>query len=346
MPKSIHLTIPQPCHENWNKMTPDDKGRFCMSCQKSVIDFSNMTDNEIMQVINITHHNICGRFADDQLNRNLQPAYRKTRRNWMYFYQVLLAGLMLGKQAKSQGGAELKPVHPPGVTLAANNSDRIFTGKIALHTNDDKQGKVIDAQTQLPIAGASIIIKDTYKGVATDSEGNYSFKNFAVGRRVKLKISAIGYGTKEITWKAGKDNTIALEPVFQPMDTAVVTVYESSKCKYITAGLVSITSVAITDNYKRKWNEWNSRKAVKIFPNPVPHGQPVNLELSLEHPGTYRMEVYNASGSLLHVQAVQMSAKKQTVHLVSQPDWNAGTYYINISSTFTNKKYAGRFTLL
>ena len=34
--------IPNPCHEDWNKMTPEDKGRHCSVCDKVVIDFTKM----------------------------------------------------------------------------------------------------------------------------------------------------------------------------------------------------------------------------------------------------------------------------------------------------------------
>jgi len=47
MKKQIQLSIPTPCHEDWDKMNPVEKGRFCDSCQKKVIDFSNMSDREI-----------------------------------------------------------------------------------------------------------------------------------------------------------------------------------------------------------------------------------------------------------------------------------------------------------
>ena len=42
--QNIIIRIPEPCHEDWNKMTPDTNGKFCGSCQKSVFDFSNKTD--------------------------------------------------------------------------------------------------------------------------------------------------------------------------------------------------------------------------------------------------------------------------------------------------------------
>jgi hypothetical protein len=47
MSRQIQMTIPQPCDENWGDMTPTEKGRFCASCCKQVIDFTNMSDSQL-----------------------------------------------------------------------------------------------------------------------------------------------------------------------------------------------------------------------------------------------------------------------------------------------------------
>ncbi len=60
--KKITLSIPQPCHEDWNKMSAMDKGRFCASCQKAVIDFTNMSDRELTEFFKRPTGNMCGRF--------------------------------------------------------------------------------------------------------------------------------------------------------------------------------------------------------------------------------------------------------------------------------------------
>jgi len=62
------ITIPEPCHENWDKMTPNENGRFCASCSKTVIDFSKMLPEEIQHFfIQNRNEKICGRFKKSQL---------------------------------------------------------------------------------------------------------------------------------------------------------------------------------------------------------------------------------------------------------------------------------------
>ncbi|MDG5490806.1 energy transducer TonB [Psychroserpens sp. SPM9] len=68
------ISIPKPCHENWSTMTPNDKGRFCQSCSKTVVDFTKMNSDEIQNYIHENKHKrICGHIKQKQLDTvNLQ----------------------------------------------------------------------------------------------------------------------------------------------------------------------------------------------------------------------------------------------------------------------------------
>jgi hypothetical protein len=71
-PADFIVRIPEPCHEDWNQMQPDAKGKFCSSCSKSVFDFSNKTDAEIKTIL-IEHKDqkVCGHFKKTQIDRPL-----------------------------------------------------------------------------------------------------------------------------------------------------------------------------------------------------------------------------------------------------------------------------------
>ena len=70
MRKSITVNIPEPCHEDWNKMSPRDKGRHCSKCSKTVVDFTNQSDEQIFKHLKKSN-NTCGRFKTNQLKREI-----------------------------------------------------------------------------------------------------------------------------------------------------------------------------------------------------------------------------------------------------------------------------------
>jgi hypothetical protein len=51
-------------------MTSSEQGRFCASCRKTVIDFSRMTDTEVVKRLSEVTGSICGRMSDSQLERD------------------------------------------------------------------------------------------------------------------------------------------------------------------------------------------------------------------------------------------------------------------------------------
>lgn len=69
---NLIVRIPEPCHEDWNSMQPDAKGKFCNLCSKAVFDFSNKTDHEIKEILwEYKEQKVCGHFKKSQVNRPL-----------------------------------------------------------------------------------------------------------------------------------------------------------------------------------------------------------------------------------------------------------------------------------
>jgi hypothetical protein len=66
------IHIKTPCDANWQEMNAVDTGKYCGSCEKVVVDFSKMSDNEIKDYFNINRfQKTCGRFLNTQLDRSL-----------------------------------------------------------------------------------------------------------------------------------------------------------------------------------------------------------------------------------------------------------------------------------
>ena len=48
MAKNIQISIADPCRQNWDEMQVIKDGRYCASCQKTVVDFTAMSDQEVL----------------------------------------------------------------------------------------------------------------------------------------------------------------------------------------------------------------------------------------------------------------------------------------------------------
>lgn len=90
----MQLSIPKPCNENWNDMTPKVQGRFCGSCSKTVVDFTNKTSEEVKDYM--TKHKgdaTCGRFRVDQLS---EKEKRATVKSWYLKRFAIAAYVVFG----------------------------------------------------------------------------------------------------------------------------------------------------------------------------------------------------------------------------------------------------------
>src|SRR5690606_40917772 len=83
------------------------------------------------------------------------------------------------------------------------------------------QGVVVEATTQDPLPGVSIVIKGTTSGTATDFDGNYSLE---ANTGDVLVFSYIGFRTREIT-VSGATLNVTLEEDLAQLDEVVVIGY-------------------------------------------------------------------------------------------------------------------------
>lgn len=86
----MKISIDNPCHENWDAMTPNEQGAFCLSCQKTVVDFSTRSLNEIkafFKELPLTEK-VCGRFASKQLEAMTFDDFFKRFRRWNLLHKI------------------------------------------------------------------------------------------------------------------------------------------------------------------------------------------------------------------------------------------------------------------
>jgi Na+-translocating ferredoxin:NAD+ oxidoreductase RnfG subunit len=97
METKYKISIPEPCTENWDKMTPKDNGRFCLSCTKTVVDFTTMLPEEVQHYfISNQNKSICGRFKNTQLDEIIiqipnRVLYSQTQYHKMFLLALFIA---------------------------------------------------------------------------------------------------------------------------------------------------------------------------------------------------------------------------------------------------------------
>lgn len=94
--EKIILQVKESCTADWGKMTAKEQGRFCGKCEKVVVDFSEMSDQEIVDQIKKSSKGLCGRFYEDQLLRELDASVSFAKNPlWRNRWGGIAAGLML-----------------------------------------------------------------------------------------------------------------------------------------------------------------------------------------------------------------------------------------------------------
>lgn len=192
----VNITIPEPCHENWEAMTSVEKGKFCNSCQKKVFDFTSSSDREIINAFQ-KDNNLCGRFLNTQLNRDLvKPKEKSTL--WLATTTALIS-LIGVNEATSQ---EKAPTEQTGTKIVGKPAAPIIANQ-----EIEVSGVVSDEQ-KLPLPGATISIKGTNKTTQTDFDGKFTIK-----AKIDdwITVSFIGLEDLEFKVNSSKTNNIILK---------------------------------------------------------------------------------------------------------------------------------------
>ncbi|QCK16044.1 TonB-dependent receptor [Mangrovivirga cuniculi] len=88
----------------------------------------------------------------------------------------------------------------------------LVTTQISAQESAVVSGKVIDAESNEPLIGVSVVIKNSTKGVITDLNGEFNISGLSTGKTT-IVLSYIGYGNKEIpaNLKAGNNSLGTIE---------------------------------------------------------------------------------------------------------------------------------------
>ena len=210
--KNIHISIDTPCNEKFENFKATELGGYCMSCEKEVIDFSKMTNQQIIDKLKNTT-NSCGRFQEIQLG-NLGAVYDK-QSNFSFPY--ITAGLslisMLGfsnlfgqetpKRASIRQTYNVKSDNTNWKSTKIALINKLDSNKLTRIVKKNQtikiRGKVVDENKE-PLIAANVIIKGTNSGVIADINGVFEIDVADIKNdSLTLQITYIGFVPKDIS---------------------------------------------------------------------------------------------------------------------------------------------------
>jgi hypothetical protein len=187
MKHSFNLDIKSPCGENFNQFTPTQKGGFCDSCKKEVIDFTTMNSQDIITYFETkTTENTCGRFKSNQLKTYSKNIQKRKKISVLSGLSLAFISVFSMRTAQAQDTNKNLKTEDNTVEIKSTNSGKTITVK-----------GTVTAENNLPLPGANIVLQGTSVGITTDFDGNFKFPE-KLKKGDILLISYIGYASKKI----------------------------------------------------------------------------------------------------------------------------------------------------
>jgi hypothetical protein len=318
MSHPIQITIPTACHENWDTMAPAEKGRHCAACQKTVVDFTDMTDADILRQLKkasalpSARHpgaELCGRFMPNQLNRQLIPPPPLAGKIHFRGWQWVLTGLLLTADAvphrnprppmqeqphkkiireEATVGLMLFPISetiPPPIETLDTPTATMGTPAITILDSLPKSFDSLVMPTCLPKA-------DTTEGIALMGE--------------PLLTAA---------------DTL---PVVASRDPAVIA----------DSPLPGISDAADPSTVHH----------LRIYPNPLRPGSSYRLQWP-DNPGRYQLTLFNSTGALIQQTVVEITTPQQPTEHQLPSALTPGIYILRAARPGQAKPYTAKLVV-
>jgi CarboxypepD_reg-like domain/Secretion system C-terminal sorting domain len=370
MKEQTYFHIPTPCHENWDNMTPEGKGRFCGSCSKQVVDFSLMSDQQVLNYFKQSTGSTCGRFANDQLQRAMLPGAEHKKKTW-WIAAIMPLLLLFGKVNAQKKKAKVTQGEPAMVitdnrpeimgkvapeirpdtsvtdeVIVSGNCYRIMGDTILSKPIEDLiiRGTVAD-ENGIPLPFVSVLIKNSNKGTSSDANGSFMISLKGDQKLPTLILSYVGYASKEIDLNK-EDSRISSS--VQGSLKEILVMSEMTTMQPMAMGEVVITAGVIVrcrkpkkaDTLKTTVNKIFKREQFKIFPNPAQSGSSVQLEI--QKAGDYSIQILDNNAKLILVKKMETENDKTLTEIIIPYDVTPGMYYIVLIDEKKKKQYTDK----
>lgn len=222
-------------------MTPTSRGRHCVACKKTVVDFTLKSDAEILAYLAKATGETCGRLSSNQLNRPLLPALgARPAARWRGWLALMLAAW--GLRASAAAATSAPATSPPTATHPRKKaSPKHRLPSTALRV---LRGTVHAADTHEPLAGVALFLKGENRSATTDTAGNFSLALPAQRPRAgrALVLHYAGYQSATVAVAVAAATAADMQLVLQADPAAAgatIVGYGTTMRRDITGGMIA-----------------------------------------------------------------------------------------------------------
>lgn len=137
------IQIPDPCGEDWSKMKIVREGRHCLSCTKTVVDFTKMERYEIIEYLFLNKDkSVCGHINKSMLDFDVEELYLTVQRVETVKRSSNLAFCILSMGALFLASCSNE--------IPKSNSNELIEGKIQkIEVEDSKKEKKDSKESEI-----------------------------------------------------------------------------------------------------------------------------------------------------------------------------------------------------
>lgn len=287
-----HIGIQTPCSENWNAMTPSEKGAFCQKCATHVHDFTQKSTSEINQTLrSLIGQPVCGRMTADQeiaLNAEFEAWKFQSKQGFqraMVFSLVVVFGLTLFSCSNEQDKKKVQEIQ--AIAMQAMNNQSV---------GETKTLSVEAVETPVPVIPA------VFEEILPDVEYIVEAYRTPLIAEEQLEITKI----EEVHFLGGVGSS-------------------SAYIEYLTA-----TEIQAEQEFDENGRIIPTEFAATAFPNPT--ADRTKLELSVPDKSRFEIALYDMNGKLVQSVYNGKIDRGTFIRELDFTNLNTGIYLLTIVS--------------
>ncbi|MCG2617307.1 carboxypeptidase-like regulatory domain-containing protein [Terrimonas sp. NA20] len=322
MAKKFQLNVPDPCQEDWKEMKTTGCGRFCDSCQKTVVDFTMMDDQQLALFFKKNTENVCGRLRVDQLSKDLFVPAKKIP--WFrYVLKAIIPAVLFSNKGYTQG--EVRKTIPETTQAPVDQAkNRVIVGDTIKIIQRTIKGRVSDGEGNA-VVGATVMLRGTSIGTVTKEDGSFQLRVGEKDRLAQLDVSCVGYEARLFSC-----------PVNDVEVNAMITLELQEA---VTMGMVAVQVAPPKKTVPPEYIVTDTT-VLKVFPNPVLSGTSINIKLDdTFNEEYYEFRLVSLNGRTIFKNKIWIDKDARVLN-IGLPAVAAGRYFAVLHNKKLKKEYA------